>query len=143
MRAWLAQLATEAPDWARTREFRRLQAAWYARLEREGFADAEYACQAHYTGALPRAFDAHFPTQEFYRLAAWWRWDRVWPDRRSAMMWAALAEGATYREIAEAGRLTPGISRTQVWRLLQQELPVMRAHYGADGTADAQEDDHA
>lgn len=93
-----------------SKDFRKLQAHWYARLKEDGFEDLEYfhpdgeaadtLLDKHKIVRADRAPEVMEHTAEFYRLCGLFLHDYAFESELDRNIWELFTEGTTYRAIA-------------------------------------------
>lgn len=132
-------------------EFIALQKEWYRKLEASGFRDIErFDNQGQplelfrdRSGSVRDPFEEEFQAnldsyniraqglEDYYRMAGWWSWDRVWPSRRDRYVWQAHADGEPMRSISQS-QGSVHMALGPVCELINEEAERMKAYYGVD-----------
>lgn len=120
----------------KSEQFLELQEKWYKKLKSKGFLDIEYkvpqGCLAGINGTLLVRKSAleRENIAEYYSQLTHWAYNYL-PKRSKARRACLLhVEGHTYREIAAM----LGISKSQVWRMVQYECRRMSDTYREEMT---------
>ena len=96
IRGFVEMEAEHAPSAFRTRAFKDLRAEWMAKLQADGFEDAELNSSTGYDSRLPNEHERGMPRREYYRVAGFHLHDRVWPTRLVKRAFELHSEGVAY-----------------------------------------------
>lgn len=114
----------------------KLAAEWRKKLEDSGFEDIEDARAnlRRSTSSLRRSVGIAEDNlrAEYYRRAAQWDWERVWPSRIQRMTWRLHAEGKTIYEIERALANMPKHGFRWVLKRIHEERARMFEGYQPD-----------
>lgn len=123
----------------KSREFRRLQREWYAKLADSGFVDIErhnlhadnpYMRQHKHEVQVTLERGMLVGRQEYFRRAGHWSWDRTFLNRKEAHIWRLHANGLSYREVAREVQVFPRCKPTGVFYAIKREAERMANYYG-------------